>query len=200
MITSDFGEQTRICIDSAPVAERYWARISGVGAPSLNGCVSVAEFGQEIMLAEILTTLSLPPDPSAKPECNQCGACITACPGQALNGDGTLDARKCISYITIEHHGSFTKKQKSIIERGHPAGHLFGCDICRLVCPLNNHSQKNIVSNTDEVLLTADDAVTMTHEEFNRLFQGSAVKRCRFEGFHRNALAIVTPTVDAPGK
>lgn len=131
------GARTRVCIDSAPVAERFRAMRAGIGRRGLNGCLITPSAGSFVFLAEILTDLELEPDEPIGELCLQCSACLRACPGDALNGDGTLDARRCLSYLTIEHSGPFTPEALEILDTPQGRRTLFGCDICQDVCPHN---------------------------------------------------------------
>lgn len=133
------GYKARICVDSAPVAERYWAIRSGLGFPGLNGAIIIPGAGSYFFLAEILTTLPLPPSPPEKnmPSiCLKCKKCIKACPTGALMENATIDSRKCISYLTIEHKGNFSDSEKKYISLS-KRKHLFGCDECISSCPYN---------------------------------------------------------------
>ena len=106
VICSRYGGLTRICVDTAPIRERYWAARAGVGVIGLNGLIIVDGIGSKVFLAEILWTGEVGPDLSRLADiCMNCGACVRACPGRALGGDMTLDARSCNSYLTIEHRG-----------------------------------------------------------------------------------------------
>ena len=130
----EFGGKWRVCIDSAPVAERFWALKAGIGVLGLNGCVLVDGCGSLAFLTEILTDLELEPDHPSFGRCQGCGICVKACPGKALNGDGTLDARKCISYLTIEKKGDFSPEERSFLDSLPGPGYLHGCDTCVRVC------------------------------------------------------------------
>lgn len=133
-LKEDFGGKWRICIDSAPVAEKYWAVKSGVGVVGLNGAVITQEAGSLCFLVEILTTLSLPADAEAQGSCLECGACMAICPARAIQGDKTIDARKCINYLTIEKKSEFTPSEAEFLNN-FPS--IRGCDRCLRVCPLN---------------------------------------------------------------
>lgn len=139
------GGTARICVDTAPVAERYWAVRSGIASPCLNGTVSVPGHGSCIFLAEVLTDLEIPPAMGIQEStggsnmtCSGCGACRRACSTGALGENGTIDARRCLSYLTIEHKGDFTPDQQKLLQgvdkRKLP---LYGCDACLRACPLN---------------------------------------------------------------
>lgn len=149
-----YGGEYRICIDSAPIFERFWAQRCGIGTRCDNGLIAVPGYGTRVFLAEILTTIppaSLPfPLPAAHiigetslpvdgfpTECTHCGACRRACPAGALQPDSSVDARRCLSYLTIEHRGPWNPIGETAMST--PAGRrtLFGCDICQNVCPLN---------------------------------------------------------------
>ena len=186
-----WGGEWRICIDSAPVAERYWAVRSGIARRGLNGSVIVDNFGSDIFLAEILTSHLMAPDEPKERNCGRCGACVRACPTGALCGDGTMDARRCLSYLTIEHRGEWTAEGAEAMDT--PAGKatLFGCDICRRVCPHNREVPPTAIAEFSPregiMTLTAEDVREMTQEEFSRRFNGSPLKRARLAGLLRNA-------------
>lgn len=130
LISRSFGAFSRICVDSAPVLERYWAAKAGVGFIGLNRQLIVPGVGSGVFLAEIITSLELSPDsPLASSACTACRRCLDACPGRALSADG-LDARRCRSYLSIEHRGDLPPEIDF-------AATVYGCDICRRVCPLD---------------------------------------------------------------
>lgn len=187
-----YGGDWRICIDSAPLAERYWAVRSGIARRGLNGSVIVDKFGSDIFLAEVLTSHHIAPDAPGDGFCDRCGACLRACPTGALNGDGTVDARRCLSYLTIEHRGEWSGE--GIEARNTPEGKatLFGCDICRRVCPYNRDVPATKIEEffpRDGMMeLTAEEIGTITQEEFSRRFKGSPLRRARLAGLRRNAL------------
>lgn len=184
-ICGRFGGMTRICVDSAPVRERYWAIKAGIGTTGLNGQLMVDGIGSKIFLAEILWTETVASDNEISSRmCIDCGACVKACPGQALDGHGGLDARKCLSYLTIEYRGELPGQLK-LNER------IYGCDICQDVCPLNS---KDNISTIKEFLpsntinnLKIEDISQMKEEDFQIIFGKSAVKRTKLSGLKRNA-------------
>lgn len=135
-----YGGRWRICIDSAPVSERYWAVKSGIGYRGLNGCIIVDGCGPLCFLAEILTTLRFPPDESDEATlhsvmCSRCGKCVESCPTKALQPDGTFIATRCINYLMIEKKTPLTSSEQAIIST--PPGYLLGCDRCLRPCPHN---------------------------------------------------------------
>lgn len=126
-----FGGKWRICVDSAPLMERYWAARAGLGVIGDNGCLIVPGVGANFFIATIVTTAQMPTDDPVEDtsHCLGCGRCVRACPTGALRGDGSVDARRCISYLTIESHDD--------IPADIPTGNtLYGCDVCRRACPL----------------------------------------------------------------
>lgn len=190
-LKTEHGGSWRICIDSAPIPERYWAMRCGVATRCRNGSVAVDGFGTYIFLAEILTSLEIAPDEPTEGVCAECGACVRSCPQNAIAKDGTVDARRCINYLTIEHRGDWEGEMKGYMSTPAARHSLFGCDICQDVCPLNRgippsgidefQSREGILS------LTAEDVAAMDREEFSRFFKGSPIKRGRYEGLLRNA-------------
>lgn len=178
------NSETRICIDTAPLRERFWASRAGVGYIGLNNQLIVPGAGSAVFIASILWTHSLEPDQSLEnKKCLECGKCVKACPTGALNNEGGIDARRCLSYLTIEHRGSFPE---DICLNGR----IYGCDVCRNACPLDILTDKPILPDftPDDALmaLTADDIENMTQEQFSLIFSKSAVKRAKLEGLKRN--------------
>lgn len=182
----------RICIDSAPLDERYWAQRAGIGMSGLNGAILIPGIGGEIFLAEILTTDIFEPDAPTemRSPCLECGACIKACPTGALLQEGMVDCRRCISYLTIEHRGPWIDPVSVAAMNTKAAKNtLFGCDRCISVCPLNTpeptpveefHAQGNIL---DLDIMDLPETAT----EFKKIFRNSAISRCGFDGLLRNA-------------
>ena len=179
--------QTRCCVDSAPIRERYWAQQAGIGFIGLNNALILPERGSYYFLGIILTTLELEPDAPCTLSCGECRACIDACPSGALSGDGAVDARRCLSCLTIEHHGELPEWVSSVL-----GNRVFGCDECQKCCPHNRHAQPTAIAEfhpTDDFLsLTRDRIASMDQQEFSRLFSHSAVKRAKLAGLQRNLL------------
>lgn len=192
----EYGGDWRICIDSAPLAERYWAMRGGIGRLGRNGSVIIDGYGGLCFLAEILTTLEIEPDRASEKACAGCGACVAACPTGALRPDGTVDARRCLNYLTIEHRGEWTVEMAEAMHTEKGRNTLYGCDICQRVCPHNHDIPATDIEEfrLSEKLsaLSAADVIGMSREEFSSFFKGSAIKRARYEGLTRNA-GNVTP-------
>lgn len=193
-----YGGEYRICVDSAPILERYWAEKCGIGYRGCNGLIIVPGIGSRVFLAEIVTTLPLPATAPLEEKCDaDCLRCQRGCPAGALQGDGTVDARRCLSYLTIEHRGEWDDTGAAAMAT--PAGRatLYGCDICQRVCPHNSDteaSRRDVglrpeFSPREEIAaLTKEQVTVMTQEEFSRLFRNSPIKRTKLAGLRRNAL------------
>lgn len=182
-IREQWGGETRVCVDTAPLRERYWAVRAGVGFRGRNGAVIVPGVGSFCFLGAILTTVEFPADEVLTETCEGCGRCVRACPGRAIMSDGTVDARRCISYLTIEHRGE--------LPSGVTTGNrLYGCDCCQQVCP---HNRDIPVTGIEAfglrpaiAALTRDSVAEMTQEQFSVIFRHSAVKRAKLVGLLRN--------------
>lgn len=176
--------------DTAPIDERYWARRCGLGWTGKNTQLIIPRAGSYFFLGELL--LKHPCDhydePMTESLCGKCQRCLTACPTQALNGEH-LDARRCLSYLTIEHRGELPEEVKEKLGRC-----VYGCDRCAEVCPWNKFARATEVAEfqPSEALqaMTADDWANLTIEQYRQLFKGSAVKRAKFEGLQRNINAV----------
>ena len=183
-----FGGETRVCIDTAPLRERYWAQKCGVGTIGMNGHLIVPGAGSYFFIGTIICTAQLTPtSPLPQPSCTQCGACIEACPGKAIGNDGTVDARRCISYLTIEHRGELP-------EGTDLHGSIYGCDICAQVCPLNAAPPRGLPEFRPRpalLALTPQQAASLTQQQFTELFRNSAVKRTKLSGLTRNAKCVL---------
>lgn len=180
--------ETRICIDTAPLRERYWAVRAGVGFIGVNNQLIVPGVGSGVFLAEILWTGTTEADKPLETDCLHCGACVKACPGSALDGEGSMDARKCLSYLTIEHRGAFPEPSQRL------SGRIYGCDICRDVCPLARSRGPVYVlpalrPRSEILALNLADVKGMSQEKFSSTFRRSAVKRAKLAGLLRNAVA-----------
>lgn len=186
-ITQNYGGETRICIDTAPLRERYWAEQCGVGRNGLSGRLLVPGVGSAVVLGFILWTGSLPAysEPLQDDVCLHCKKCIKACPSGALQGDGSVDARRCIAYLTIEHRGELPAPLP-----GHCA---FGCDICQRVCPVGEHlpSPACIMTERQDIMTLDEEALrSMSAGAYKRLTHETALSRAPLKQLLRNLSAI----------
>ncbi len=197
-LENDFYGSVRICVDSAPVRERYWAVRSGLATRCDSGLVAVPGLGTQFFLAEILTTWKLTgPEPflnlpsAAASVCDACGACRRACPAGAIGEGGTVDANRCVSYLTIEHKGDWTDAQREAMSLPTAKGRLFGCEICQRVCHLNRNVPTTAIPEfaprPELLAMTAVKATTLTTEDFDRLTQSSPLRRTGLDALRRNA-------------
>ncbi len=175
----------RVFVDSGPVLEKALARNAGLGWIGKHTNLIASDAGSYFFLGEILTDLPLPIDAPASAHCGSCSACIPACPTQAIVAPHKLDARRCISYLTIELRGPIPVELRAAI-----GNRIYGCDDCQLVCPWNKFARTasqpdfRIRHGLDAPRLT--DLVAWTSEDFERSFEGSAVRRIGYEAFIRN--------------
>jgi epoxyqueuosine reductase len=185
--------QGRICVDSAPVLERDLAWLAGLGWYGKNTCLINTHRGSYFFLGVLLLTLELEYDTPAEGGCGTCRLCLDACPTGALTEPYVLDARKCISYLTIELRESIPESYRA------PMGEwLFGCDICQEVCPFNRPRahQPLRAQPTQEPRLKPrplprlHDILTMDESQFADRFRSSAIKRAKWRGLIRNALIV----------
>jgi len=182
----EFGEiQGRFFTDSAPVMERKWAELSGIGWIGKNGLLLNKKAGSYFFLAEIICDLELESDNPVKDHCGSCTACIDACPTQAILPNKTLNASRCISYLTIE-----LKDAIPASFRGKMENWAFGCDICQEVCPWNRfskpHNEPDFQPHPELHSMDAQDWEDITEEVFERVLGKTAVKRTGFNGLKRN--------------
>ena len=175
----------RACVDSAPVLEKALARGAGLGWIGKHTNLIARDAGSWFFLGEILTDLPLPLDDPASAHCGSCSACIPACPTQAIVAPYRLDARRCISYLTIEHRGSIAPELRSAM-----GNRIYGCDDCQLVCPWNKFART--ASHPDFKVRHALDRSRLTElfgwsaAQFEARMAGSPILRIGYESWSRN--------------
>ena len=179
----DYGY--RVFTDSAPVMELPLAEKAGLGWRGKHTLMLNREAGSMYFLGEILVDLPLPVDEPASAHCGQCEACIGACPTGAILAPGRLDARRCISYLTIELKSSIPEELRPLI-----GNRVYGCDDCQTVCPWNKFAQRATVPDFDERNglggASMLELFAWTEEEFNRRLEGSPIRRIGHERWLRN--------------
>lgn len=165
----------RIFVDTAPILERYFAMSAGLGFIGKNSCIINPDYGSYVFLGEIITDAEFENDAPSVESCESCQLCIDSCPVGALSADG-LDARKCISYHTIESKSEIPKEIAARM-----TGQVFGCDICQDVCPHNINAQKTKCSDfkihPEVDGLDYKTICEMSNREFNRRFAGTSLIR-----------------------
>jgi epoxyqueuosine reductase len=175
----------RVFTDSAPVMELPLAQKAGLGWRGKHTLLLSREAGSTFFIGEILVDLPLPVDAPTGAHCGQCSACIDVCPTGAILGPGRLDARRCISYLTIELKGSIPEDLRPMI-----GNRIYGCDDCQLACPWNKFAQRSTVPDFDERngLGTAGlvELFGWSEDEFNRRLEGSPIRRIGHERWLRN--------------
>jgi epoxyqueuosine reductase len=175
----------RAFVDSAPVLERAWAARAGVGWIGKNSLLLHPDDGSFFFLSELIVDIELEYDEPIADQCGSCTMCMTSCPTQAIVEPRIVDARRCISYLTIEHRGELPDIFKSHMENW-----MFGCDICQDVCPYNRkatpHDEALLEPDEKMLQMTWEDWQNLDRTTFNRLFKGTAVTRTRYQGLKRN--------------
>jgi epoxyqueuosine reductase len=175
----------RVFTDSAPVMELPLAQKAGLGWRGKHTLLLSREAGSTFFIGEILVDLPLPVDAPTSDHCGACTACIGACPTGAILGPGRLDARRCISYLTIELKGSIPPDLRPLI-----GNRIYGCDDCQLVCPWNKFAARAVLPDFDERNGLGEAGLTglfgWEEEEFNRRLEGSPIRRIGHERWLRN--------------
>lgn len=182
--------ELKVFVDTAPLMEKPLAVLAGLGWQGKHTNLVSREFGSWLFLGVILTTLKLPPDSPASDHCGVCRACLDICPTKAFPAPYQLDARACISYLTIEHRGAVDPVYRSAL-----GNRIYGCDDCLAVCPWNKFAQRaaehafhrraELDSNGLAELAALDDA------SFRARFSGSPIKRIGRDRFVRNVLYAI---------
>jgi epoxyqueuosine reductase len=196
----EFGGMQKCYVDTGPVLERDHAAQAGIGWHGKSTMLIDQKLGTWFFLAEILTTLRLPPDEPVRDRCGKCERCINACPTGAITAPHRLDARRCISYLTIELKGSIPPEFRPLI-----GDRIFGCDDCLEACPWNRFAQISretaFSARSPAFSFALRDYLRLTEVEFRDLFRDSPIKRIKRRGFLRNvcvALGNVGTAEDLP--
>ncbi len=191
------AQVARYYVDTGPVIDRAAARRAGIGWFGKNTMIITRRgYGSWVFLGEILTDLPLPADPPARGSCGGCRICLDACPTGAIVAPYTVDARRCISYLTIEHRGPIPREIRPRI-----GDHIFGCDICQAVCPHNTRTlerahpefapQPGVGARPELIPL-----LNISEEEFRRRFRRSPMLRTKRRGLRRNVAVALGNLAD----
>jgi epoxyqueuosine reductase len=189
-IFQTFGAEVKVFVDTAPVMEKPLAQRAGLGWQGKHTNLVSREFGSWLFLGSIFTTLALPPDAAEDDHCGNCHACLDICPTQAFPAPYRLDARRCISYLTIENKGPIPREFRAAM-----GNRIYGCDDCLAVCPWNKFA-----SAASEMALAARgelkepplaDLAALDDAAFRALFRKSPVKRIGRDRFLRNVMIAI---------
>lgn len=177
-LKDNYGGETMTAVDTKPLRERYWAMRAGIGAIGHNNQLIVPGFGSYVLIGTVLWTGEIEPEATAKQPvadvCGDCTACVKACPGKALRGDGSCDCTRCLSYLTIEHKGG-------IPEGTYLRGWLYGCDVCQEVCPHNRTAPateiEEFLPRAELIALDRDAIMAHSGRSWRRFLGDSAMTR-----------------------
>lgn len=205
-VLEEFGggasDDYRYYVDTGPVLERGWAARSGLGFRGKNAMLISKEYGNWLFLASILARLEIEPDRPLRDSsqddagderagllCGKCTRCLDACPTNAFSAPGIVDARRCISYQTIENKGVIPRELRAGI-----GARIYGCDICLEVCPWNRFAQQGrqllLAARPGIAALTLSEILALTPARFAEVFRGTAIKRLKLVGLLRNACVV----------
>ncbi|HKD22402.1 MAG TPA: tRNA epoxyqueuosine(34) reductase QueG, partial [Rhizomicrobium sp.] len=195
-VQSRYGGEVKLFVDTAPVMEKPLAEAAGIGWQGKHTNLVSRDFGSWLFLGSLFTTLELEPDAPEEDHCGQCRRCLDVCPTNAFTAPYEIDARRCISYLTIEHKGHIAREFRE------PMGNrIYGCDDCLAVCPWNKFAQES-----REARFHARDALrapplaelaALDDAGFRALFRGSPIKRTGRNRFVRNVLIAIGNSGDA---
>jgi epoxyqueuosine reductase len=189
-LTDEAGGEAKVFVDTAAVMEKPLAGAAGLGWQGKHTNLVSREFGSWLFLAAIFTTLDLPPDSAGQDHCGNCRACLDICPTGAFPAPYRLDARRCISYLTIEHKGPIPRELREAI-----GNRIYGCDDCLAVCPWNKFAQAGrdakLATRPELAAPRLADLVRLDDAAFRKLFARSPVKRTGRDRFVRNVLIAI---------
>ncbi|HZZ91350.1 MAG TPA: tRNA epoxyqueuosine(34) reductase QueG [Usitatibacter sp.] len=198
-MTSEIGPFTyRVFTDTAPVMEVALARRAGLGWRGKHTLLLSRDAGSMFFLGELFVSLDLARDAPTSAHCGSCARCIEVCPTQAIVAPYQLDARRCISYLTIEHHGAIDEALRPLM-----GNRIYGCDDCQVVCPWNKYAKTAaepdfaVRNGLDDAALV--DLFAWTQEQFERRFEGSAIRRIGHERWLRNIAVALGNAPTSPG-
>ena len=189
-MVESFGGALKVFVDTAPVMEKPLAAQSGIGWQGRHSNVVSRRFGSWLFLSEIYTTLEIEPDPPEPDHCGKCTRCRDACPTGAIVADGQVDARRCVSYLTIEHKGAIPENLRPLM-----GNRVYGCDDCMAACPWNKFApptrEADFLPRMELVAPRLSDLAELDDSSFREVFSGSAIKRVGRERWLRNVLVAI---------
>jgi epoxyqueuosine reductase len=184
------GSDVKVFVDTAPLMEKPLAEAAGLGWQGKHTNLVSRDFGSWLFLGAIVTRMKLPPDSPERDRCGNCRACLDVCPTDAFPAPYRLDARRCISYLTIEHHGQIPLEFRRAM-----GNRIYGCDDCLAVCPWNKFAQTTreakLAARADTVAPPLVELAVLDDAGFRRRFAGSPVKRIGRDRFVRNVMIAV---------
>jgi epoxyqueuosine reductase len=190
------GSELKVFVDTAPVMEKPLAQAAGLGWQGKHTNLVSRAHGSWLFLGEVFTTLDLAPDAAETDHCGSCDACLRICPTDAFPAPYRLDARRCISYLTIEHHGPIPEDL-----RARMGNRIYGCDDCLAVCPWNKfaraHREPAFAPRTELTAPKLAELAALDDAGFRALFSGSPIKRIGRNRFVRNVLVAIGNSADA---
>jgi epoxyqueuosine reductase len=190
------GSEVKVFVDTAPLMEKPLAEAAGLGWQGKHTNLVSREFGSWLFLGAIVTSMRLAPDASETDACGTCRACLDICPTNAFPGPYQLDARRCISYLTIEHEGPIPLEFRKAI-----GNRIYGCDDCLAVCPWNKFAvatrETKLQARADRVSPKLADLAALDEDGFRRTFSASPIKRIGRDRFVRNVMIAVGNSGDA---
>jgi len=195
-IFQTFKAEVKVFVDTAPVMEKPLAQKAGLGWQGKHTNLVSRDFGSWLFLGSIFTTLDLPPDDPEKDHCGNCHACLDICPTRAFPSPYRLDARRCISYLTIEHDGPVPREFRKAM-----GNRIYGCDDCLAVCPWNKFAQTaseaKLLAREELKAPSLADLAALDDAGFRALFRKSPVKRIGRDRFLRNVMIAIGNSGDA---
>ncbi len=184
------GSELKVFVDTAPVMEKPLAQRAGLGWQGKHTNLVSRQFGSWLFLGEVFTTLDLTPEEPERDHCGSCDACLRACPTEAFPAPYQLDARRCISYLTIEHHGPIPVEL-----RARMGNRIYGCDDCLAVCPWNKfakaHEEPAFAPRDALIAPVLAELAALDDAAFRALFSASPIKRIGRDRFVRNVLVAI---------
>ena len=189
-IHEEFQTEVKLFVDTAPVMEKPLAARAGIGWQGKHTNLVSRQFGSWLFLGEIYTAIDLTPDAPMADHCGSCRACLDVCPTKAFDGPRRIDARRCISYLTIEHKGHIPAELRPLM-----GNHIYGCDDCLAICPWNKYasmtSDPDLMSKLELDAPRLADFALLDDAAFREVFSGSPVKRTGRDRFIRNVLIAI---------